>query len=186
METFLVSLGFVFLAELGDKTQFLALMLASRFHRPWTIMLGIFVAVLMHHAAAAGVGFFVGINFSGPWLKWIVAASFFAVAIWAALPQKDEADQPPISHLGVFGATFCAFFLGELGDKTEIGTAALAARFGTWIPVVAGTTLAMLAANLPAVLLGRKLAQRVSLRALRWGAVILSIALGLWTLMPEG
>ena len=186
MDAFLVSFGFVFVAELGDKTQFLALMLASRFHRPWTIMAGILVAVVLHHAAAAGVGFFVGIKLNGPWLKWIIAASFFAVAIWAALPQKGDEDQPSIGHLGVFGAAFCAFFLGELGDKTEIATAALAARFGVWVPVVAGTTLAMLAANLPAVLLGRQLARWVSLTALRWGAVILSVALGIWTLMPEG
>ena len=186
MEAFLVSLGLVFLAELGDKTQFLALMLASRFHRPWTILLGIFAAVLVHHGAAAGIGFLVGIKLNGPWLKWIIAASFFAVAIWAALPEKEGEDETPIGHLGVFGATFCAFFLAELGDKTEIATAALAARFGVWLPVVAGTTLAMLAANLPAVLLGRQLARWVSLRALRWGAVILSIALGIWTLMPDG
>jgi putative Ca2+/H+ antiporter (TMEM165/GDT1 family) len=186
MEAFLVSLGFVFLAELGDKTQFLALMLASRFHRPWTILLGILAAVLVHHGAAAGVGFFVGIKLNGPWLKWIIAASFFAVAIWAALPEKEGEEPTPIGHLGVFGAAFCAFFLGELGDKTEIATAALAARFAVWLPVVAGSTVAMLAANLPAVLLGRQLARWVSLKALRWGAVVLSVALGIWTLMPEG
>ena len=186
MEAFLVSLGFVFVAELGDKTQFLALMLASRFHRPWTIMFGILVAVLLHHAAAAGIGFFVGIQLNGPWLKWIIAASFFAVAIWAALPETAEEDRPPVGNLGVFGAAFCAFFLGELGDKTEIATAALAARFSVWLPVLAGTTLAMLAANLPAVLLGRHLARWVSLKALRWGAVVLSVALGIWTLIPQG
>ena len=99
---------------------------------------------------------------------------------------EGRGDQPSIGHLGVFGAAFCAFFLGELGDKTEIATAALAARFGVWLPVVAGTTLAMLAANLPAVLLGRQLTRWVSLGTLRWGAVILSVALGIWTLMPGG
>src|ERR1700675_4292094 len=106
MEAFLVSLGFVFLAQLGDKTQFLALMLASRFHRPWTIMAGILIAVLVHHGAAAGIGFFVGIQLNGPWLKWIIAASFFAVAIWAAWPEKDGEEQVPVSNLGVFGAAF--------------------------------------------------------------------------------
>lgn len=186
MEAFFVSLGLVFLAELGDKTQFLALMLASRFHRPWTILAGILAAVLVHHGAAAGIGFVVGIKLSGPWLNWVIAASFFAVAIWAALPGREDEEKPDIGHLGVFGAAFCAFFLGELGDKTEIATAALAARFGVWLPVVMGTTLAMLTANLPAVLLGRQLARWVSLRALRWGAVILSITLGIWTLMPPG
>ncbi|HYM74015.1 MAG TPA: TMEM165/GDT1 family protein [Stellaceae bacterium] len=186
MEAFLVSFGLVALAELGDKTQFLALMLASRFHRPLPILAGILVAVLANHLGAAALGFFVGVKLNGPWLKWIVAASFFAVAIWAVLPEKAEDEAVPRSRYGVFGATVCAFFIAELGDKTQIATAALAARFGMLLPIVAGTTLAMLAANLPAVLLGRQLARWVSLRALRWGAVILSIALGIATLMPEG
>jgi len=186
MEAFLVSFGLVALAELGDKTQFLALMLATRFHRPLPILAGIFVAVIFNHLASAAIGYFVGVKLDGPWLKWIIAASFFAVAIWAALPETAEEDRPPVGNLGVFGAAFCAFFLGELGDKTEIATAALAARFGVWLPVLAGTTLAMLAANLPAVLLGRHLARWVSLKALRWGAVVLSVALGIWTLIPQG
>jgi putative Ca2+/H+ antiporter (TMEM165/GDT1 family) len=183
MEAFLVSFGLVALAELGDKTQFLAVMLASRFHRPLPIMAGIFVAVLVNHAASAALGYFIGIKLTGPWLKWIIAASFFAVAIWALIPENTEEEQVPAGRFGVFGATLCAFFVAELGDKTEIATAALAARFGTLLPVLAGTTLAMLAANLPAVLLGRQLARWVSLRTLRWGAVSLSLALGLWTLL---
>src|SRR5580658_8616954 len=183
MEAFLVSFGFVVLAELGDKTQFLALMLASRFHRPVPILAGIFVAVLVNHLATAALGYFIGVKLDGPWLKWIIAASFFAVAIWAVLPEKEHGGEVRTGRLGVFGATLCAFFIAELGDKTEIATAALAARFGVMLPVVAGTTLAMLAANLPAVLLGRQLARWVSLTTLRWGAVILSIALGLWTLL---
>ncbi|HZK89078.1 MAG TPA: TMEM165/GDT1 family protein [Stellaceae bacterium] len=186
MEAFLVSFGLVALAELGDKTQFLALMLASRFHRPVPILAGIFVAALINHLASAALGYFIGVKLNGPWLRWIIAASFFAVALWAMLPEKDD-DGAAVrtGHLGVFGATVCAFFIAELGDKTEIATAALAARFGVLLPVVAGTTLAMIAANLPAVLLGRQLARWVSLRTLRWGAVILSIALGIWTLLPE-
>src|SRR5271163_536825 len=183
MEAFLVSFGLVALAELGDKTQFLALMLASRFHRPLPILAGIFVAVVINHLASAALGYFVGIKLEGPWLKWIIAASFFAVAIWAALPEKEEDENVRTGRFGVFGTTVCAFFIAELGDKTEIATAALAARFETWLPVVAGTTLAMLAANLPAVLLGRQLARWVSLKTLRWGAVVLSVALGVWTLM---
>jgi Ca2+/H+ antiporter, TMEM165/GDT1 family len=184
MEAFLVSFGLVALAELGDKTQFLALMLASRFHRPLPILAGIFVAVLVNHLASAALGYFVGMKLEGPWLKWIIAASFFAVAIWAVLPEKAEAAELPTHRFGIFGITVCAFFLAELGDKTEVATAALAARFGMLLPVVAGTTLAMMAANLPAVLLGRQLARRVSLKTLRWGAVVLSIALGIWTLLP--
>jgi putative Ca2+/H+ antiporter (TMEM165/GDT1 family) len=184
MEAFLVSFGLVALAELGDKTQFIALMLASRFHRPLPILAGIFVAVLFNHLASAAVGYFIGVKLDGPWLKWIVAASFFAVALWAVLPEKEEGVSVRTGRFGVFGATVCAFFIAELGDKTEIATAALAARFGVLLPVVAATTLAMLAANLPAVLLGRQLARWMSLRTLRWGAVILSIALGIWTLLP--
>src|ERR1700761_6655953 len=186
MEAFLVSFGFVVLAELGDKTQFLALMLATRFHRPAPILAGIFVAVVVNHLASAALGYFIGMRLEGPWLKWIIAASFFAVAVWAMIPEKSESDDVPTGHFGVFGATVCAFFIAELGDKTEVATAALAARFAMLVPVVAGTTLAMLAANLPAVLLGRQLARWASLKSLRWGAVILSVALGIWTLMGEG
>ena len=185
MEAFLVSFGLVALAELGDKTQFLALMLASRFHRPVPILAGILVAVIVNHLASAALGYFLGMKFEGPWLKWIIAASFFAVAIWAVIPEKAEAEEVPSSRFGVFGATVCAFFVAELGDKTEIATAALAARFAMLVPVVAGTTLAMLAANLPAVLLGRQLARWVSLKTLRWGAVALSVALGVWTLWAD-
>jgi len=185
MEAFLVSFGLVVLAELGDKTQFLALMLATRFHRPVPILAGIFVAVVFNHLASAALGYFVGMKLEGPWLKWVIAMSFFAVAIWAMLPEKEEeSENVHTGRLGVFGATVCAFFIAELGDKTEVATAALAARFAVLIPVVAGTTLAMMAANLPAVLLGRHLARWVSLKTLRWGAVILSIALGIWTLRP--
>jgi Ca2+/H+ antiporter, TMEM165/GDT1 family len=185
MEAFLVSFGLVALAELGDKTQFLALMLASRFHRPVPILAGIFVAVVFNHLASAALGYFVGMKLEGPWLKWVIAASFFTVAIWAMIPEKDEGEAVLTGRFGVFGATVCAFFIAELGDKTEVATAALAARFEVLFPVVAGTTLAMLAANLPAVLLGRHLARWVSLKTLRWGAVVLSIALGVWTLMTS-
>jgi putative Ca2+/H+ antiporter (TMEM165/GDT1 family) len=183
MEAFFVSFGLVVLAELGDKTQFLALMLATRFHRPVPILAGIFVAVVVNHLASAALGYFIGMRLEGPWLKWVISASFFAVAVWAMIPDKSEAEDLHTGHFGVFGATVCAFFIAELGDKTEVATAALAARFAIVIPVVAGTTLAMLAANLPAVLLGRQLARWVSLKTLRWGAVVLSIGLGCWTLL---
>jgi putative Ca2+/H+ antiporter (TMEM165/GDT1 family) len=183
MEAFLVSFGLVALAELGDKTQFLALMLASRFRRPVPILAGILVAVLVNHLASAALGYFLGMKLEGPWLKWIIAGSFFAVAIWAVIPEKPEEESLPTGRFGVFGATVCAFFIAELGDKTEVATAALAARYAVVVPVVAGTTLAMLAANLPAVLLGRQLARWVSLKTLRWGAVVLSVGLGIWTLI---
>ena len=186
MEAFLVSFGLVALAELGDKTQFLALMLASRFHRPVPILAGIFVAVVFNHLISAALGYFIGMRLEGPWLKWVIAASFFAVALWAMFPEKDEGESVRVTgRFGVFGVTVCAFFVAELGDKTEVATAELAARFAMLLPVVAGTTLAMLAANLPAVLLGRQLARRISLKALRWGAVLLSIALGVWTILAN-
>jgi Ca2+/H+ antiporter, TMEM165/GDT1 family len=183
MEAFLVSFGLVALAELGDKTQFLALMLASRFQRPVPILAGILVAVIVNHLASAALGYFLGMKLEGPWLKWIIAASFFGVAIWAIIPEKPGEETATAGRFGVFGTTVCAFFIAELGDKTEFATAALAARFAALVPVVAGTTLAMLAANLPAVLLGRQLARWMSLRALRWAAVVLSVALGVWTLV---
>ncbi|HEX5319524.1 MAG TPA: TMEM165/GDT1 family protein [Stellaceae bacterium] len=183
MEAFLVSFGLVALAELGDKTQLLALMLASRFHRPVPILAGILVAVVLNHATAALLGYFVGIKLNGPWMRYIIAASFFAVALWAVLPEKPEDERPEPSHLGVFGATLCTFFIAELGDKTQIATAALAARFHVWVPVLIGTTAAMMAANVPAVLLGRQLSRWVSLSALRWGAVAISVAMGIATLM---
>ncbi len=185
MKAFLVSFGLVVLAELGDKTQLLALMLATRFHRPVPIIAGIFVAVVVNHLLSAALGYFVGMKLDGPWLKWIIAASFFAVAIWAVLPEKQDGETVRAGRFGIFGATVIAFFLAELGDKTEVATAALAARFEVLLPVVAGTTAAMMAANLPAVLLGRQLARWVSLRALRWGAALLSVALGVWTLLSK-
>lgn len=183
MEAFLVSFGLVALAELGDKTQFVALMLASRFHRPVPIMAGVFVAILVNHLASAALGYLIGVKLEGVWLKWIIAVSFFAVAVWAVFPEKEDGTAPRLGRLGVFGAATCAMFIAELGDKTEIATAALAARFGTLLPVVAGTMLAMLAVTLPTVLLGRQLARWVSLRYLRWAAAALSLALGLWTLL---
>ncbi len=183
--------GFVALAaELGDKTQLLALMLfASRFHRPVPILAGIFVAVLLNHALRPPflvLGYFVGIKLNGPWMRYIIAASFFAVAVWAVLPEKEDDERPAVSHLGVFGATLCALFHRRAGRQdpgSRPPPKLIAARFQVWIPVLAGTTLALMAANLPAVLLGRQLSRWVSLRALRWGAVAVSVAMGIATLM---
>jgi putative Ca2+/H+ antiporter (TMEM165/GDT1 family) len=184
MEAFLVSFGLVALAEIGDKTQFLALLLATRFHRPIPILAGILVAALANHLTAAAIGYFVGARLDGPWLHWLIAASFFAIAIWVLLPEKTEEDAPrPPPRMGVFGATVCMFFVAELGDRTEIATAGLAAEFHLWLPVTAGTTLAMLAANAPVVLLGRQLSRWMSSPILRWGAALLSVALGIMALV---
>ena len=183
MEALAVSFGLVALAEMGDKTQLLALLLASRFQRPWPIIAGIFAATLANHLITAAVGLLLGVELKGPWLKWIIAASFFAIAIWAFFPDADDGKERKTPLLGVFGTTAVAFFLTEMGDRTQIATAVLAARFAAWLPVVAGTTLGMMAANLPVVLLGQQLLQRVPVAALRWGAIALSVALGIATLL---
>ncbi|HEV8031959.1 MAG TPA: TMEM165/GDT1 family protein [Stellaceae bacterium] len=185
IEALAVSFGLVALAEIGDKTQLLTLVLATRFRRPWPILAGIVVATLLNHLIAAGIGFFVGEKLEGPWLKWVIAASFFAIAIWAMFPDRlDEDERPQQPRLGVFGATAIAFFLVEIGDRTQIATAVLAAQFATWLPVVAGTTLGMVAANLPVVFLGGQLTRWIAIKWLRWGAVLLSAALGIAALLP--
>jgi putative Ca2+/H+ antiporter (TMEM165/GDT1 family) len=183
MEALAVSFGLVFLAEMGDKTQLLALLLASRFQRPWPIIAGIFAATLANHLITAAVGVFLGVELQGPWLKWVIAASFFAIAVWAFFPDKEDSAERKTPPLGVFGTTTVAFFLTEMGDRTQIATAVLAARYASWLPVVAGTTLGMMAANLPVVLLGQQLLRRVPLAAVRWGAIVLSVALGIATLL---
>ena len=184
MEALIVSFGLVALAEIGDKTQLLTLVLASRFQRPWPILAGIVTATLLNHLIAAGVGVFIGEKLEGPWLNWVIAASFFAIAIWAVFPDPlDEDDRPPPSRLGVFGATAVSFFIVEIGDRTQIATAVLAAEYAAWLPVVAGTTLGMVGANLPVVFLGGQLTRWIAMSWLRWGAVVLSATLGLAALL---
>ena len=185
MEVLAVSFGLVALAEIGDKTQLLTLVLATRFRRPWPILAGIVTATLLNHLIAAGVGVFVGEKLEGPWLQWLIAASFFAIAIWAIFPDRlDEHDRPQRPRLGVFGTTAVAFFLVEIGDRTQIATAVLAAEYAAWLPVVVGTTLGMIAANLPVVFLGGQLTRWIAIGWLRWGAVLLSAALGIAALLP--
>jgi len=182
VEAFFVSFGLVALAEIGDKTQLLALVLASRFRRPLPILAGIFAATLLNHLAAGALGAFLGVTLDYPWMRWVIAASFFAIALWALVPETEDVDAPPPRY-GIFAATTCAFFLAEMGDRTQIATVALAARFAAWLPVVAGTTLGLIAANLPVVLLGRQALRLVPTRAVRWGAGALSAALGLAVLL---
>jgi Ca2+/H+ antiporter, TMEM165/GDT1 family len=183
MEAFAVSFGLVALAEMGDKTQLLALLLASRFRQPWPVIAGIFAATLANHLITAAIGVFLGFELNGPWLKWVIAASFFVIAIWAFFPDADDGKDRAPPRLGVFGATTVAFFLTEMGDRTQIATAVLAARYASWLWVVAGTTLGMMAANLPVVLLGQHLLRRIPIAALRWGAIALSAGLGVATLL---
>ena len=184
LEAFLVSTAVVALGELGDKTQLLTLVLATRYPRPWTIVAGILVATLANHAIAGWVGNWVAARLAPDVLRWLLALSFFAVAAWALKPDKlDERDAVPASQWGVFGVTVVAFFLAEIGDKTQIATVMLAAKFPSLAAVVAGTTLGMLIVNVPTVFIGRAAAERIPLRAVRVAAAALFAGIGLWVLL---
>ena len=154
-QAFIVSTGVVALSEIGDKTQLLALLLAARFRKPVPIILGILVATLANHAGASALGAWLTRTLDPQWLRWALGASFLAVAAWMLIPDKvDELQTGSTSRLGVFGITTVAFFLAEMGDKTQIATVMLAAKFDSLWVVTAGTTLGMMIANVPAVLLG--------------------------------
>jgi putative Ca2+/H+ antiporter (TMEM165/GDT1 family) len=186
VEAFLLSTMVVGLAEIGDKTQILSLMLAARFLRPLPIIFGIFFATIANHAAAALAGTYFGSLLSGPWMRWILGLSFLSVAVWALFPDKYENNDKAISRTGAFTATLVAFFLAEIGDKTQIATIGLAARFEQFYPVVLGTTLGMMLANIPAVLLGDRIADRLPVKAIRITAAIVFAALGALTLAGVG
>ncbi|CAN5682771.1 TMEM165/GDT1 family protein [soil metagenome] len=180
MEAFLVATGIVALAEMGDKTQLLALILAARFRKPWPIVLGIFVSTLVNHALAGAVGSWVTHVLGPVALRWILGGSFIAMAVWMLIPDKlDEEDSPKSSQFGVFGTTVIAFFLAEMGDKTQIATVMLAARFvGDYVWVVAGTTLGMMLANAPVVWLGDKLVKRVPIKLVHGISAVIFLVLG--------
>jgi len=159
IEAFLVSTGVVALGEIGDKTQLLALLLAARYRRPGPIIAGILVATLANHAAAGALGTWITRLVDPQWLRWVLGGSFIAVALWMLVPDRvdeDEGTRAGPGRLGVFGITTVAFFLAEMGDKTQIATIMLAARYDALVTVTAGTTLGMMIANVPAVLLGDK------------------------------
>ncbi len=182
MEALLVSTGVVALAEIGDKTQLLALLLATRYRAPIPIVLGILAATLLNHALAGLVGAWL-VQVIGPdAMRWILGLSFIAMAVWALIPDgaPDEDKVPP--RYGVFLATTLAFFLVEMGDKTQIATVALAAQFQTLVPVVIGTTIGMLIANVPVVFAGDALVKRVPLKAMRIVAALMFVALGVYAL----
>jgi Ca2+/H+ antiporter, TMEM165/GDT1 family len=184
MQTLLVSTAAVAIAEIGDKTQLLSLILAAKYRRPWPICIGIFAATIVNHALAGSVGAIVAQWLSPDMLKWIVATSFFAVAAWTLVPDKvdDEGAARGAGH-GVLLATIIAFFLAEMGDKTQIATVVLAAQYHPLWQVVAGSTLGMLLANVPVVWLGARFASRLPLKAARIGAALLFAALGLWIVL---
>ncbi|WP_353094126.1 TMEM165/GDT1 family protein [Methylibium sp.] len=188
MEAFLVSTGIVALGEMGDKTQLLALLLAARFRRPLPIILGILVATLVNHACAAAVGDWIARAMGPDLLRWVIGGSFLAMAAWMLVPDRldDEAEGTGRLRLGVFGTTVVAFFLAEMGDKTQIATVALAARYTELWAVVSGTTLGMMLANVPAVLLGDGVAKRVSMKLVHGVAALLFAVLGVLTLLNIG
>ena len=183
VEPFLVSTLVVGLAEIGDKTQILSLILAARFRRPVPIVFGILFATLANHAAAGFAGTLLGDALAGPWMRWILGLSFLSVAAWALFPDKYEGDGERIKRSGAFSATLIAFFLAEIGDKTQIATVGLAARFDLFYQVVMGTTLGMMLANIPVVFLGERLAGKLPIRTLRLTAAAVFAAIGLLTLL---
>lgn len=185
VEAFLVSATVVGLAEIGDKTQILSLMLAARFLRPLPIILGILVATLANHAAAGLAGTWFGGFLGGSWMRWILAASFLSVSVWALFPDTVAENTREIHRAGAFMATLVAFFLAEIGDKTQIATIGLAARFEQFYPVVIGTTCGMMVANIPAVLIGDRLAGRLPLRAIRLAAAVVFSGLAILTVVGK-
>ena len=186
MEAFLVSTGIVALAEIGDKTQLLAFLLAAKFRRPVPIILGIFVATLANHGFAGAVGTLVTTWLGPDKLRWVLGLSFLAMAAWTLVPDKLDEGDAKLGHYGVFGTTLVAFFIAEMGDKTQVATIALAAQYHAFFAVVAGTTLGMMLANVPAVLLGERIAGRVPVRLVHGIAAAIFAALGIATLLGAG
>ncbi len=182
MEAFLTSTAVVALAEIGDKTQLLAILLATRFRKPMPIVAGIFAATLANHFLAALVGAQVAAILDGQWFRYAIAISFIAMAAWTLIPDKlDDGDQKP-ARFGAFVTTLIAFFLVEMGDKTQVATVALSARFYDVIPVTMGTTLGMMIANVPAVFLGHEVLKFMPLHIVRRIAAGLFLVIGLWVL----
>ena len=187
MEAFLVSTGVVALGEMGDKTQLLAMLLAVKFRKPAPIILGILVATLFNHASAGLVGGWIAGALGPDLLRWVIGTSFIAMAGWMMVPDKiddDEATAP--QHFGAFGTTVIAFFLAEMGDKTQIATVALAARFQDLVSVIAGTTLGMMIADVPAVFVGDRLAKKIPMTLVHAIAAAIFAVLGVLTLFNVG
>jgi Ca2+/H+ antiporter, TMEM165/GDT1 family len=186
VEAFLVSMGVVALAEIGDKTQLLALVLAARFRAPIPVIMGILVATLANHLAAGAVGTALAAYISPVIMRWAVALSFFGTALWMFIPDKQRQGEGAASRFGAFGTTVLSFFLAEIGDKTQIATVALAANYRNLLPVVCGTTLGMLLANVPVVLLGGAAATRIPLNLVHRIAAAAFVVLGILTLLGHG
>lgn len=174
------------LAEIGDKTQLLAFILAARFRRPWPIIAGILIATLANHASAGALGAWITTVIGPVWLRWILGLGFIAMALWTLIPDKFEEGDARMDRFGVFGTTLVAFFIAEMGDKTQIATVALAAQYKAFLPVVAGTTLGMMIANAPAVLLGDRIAHRMPVTLVHRVAAVIFAVLGVATLLGAG
>ena len=187
MEALLVSTGIVALAEIGDKTQLLAFLLAARFKKPVPIIFGILVATILNHGLAGAVGAWITHTVSPEILRWVLGASFIGMAIWTMIPDEIEDEETQVAkRFGVFGATLITFFLAEMGDKTQIATVAMAAHYADPMLVVVGTTLGMLIADVPAVFIGDKLANKIPMRLVHSIAAAVFAALGIATLLGAG
>lgn len=187
MESFLVSTGVVALAEIGDKTQLLAFILAARFRKPVPIILGILTATIVNHGFAGALGAWITSVMTPEVLRWVLGLSFIGMAIWTMIPDKIEEEETTIAtRFGVFGATLVTFFLAEMGDKTQIATIAMAAHFATPVLVVIGTTLGMLIADVPAVFLGDKFANKIPMKLVHSIAAGIFAILGVATLLGVG
>jgi len=182
MEALFTSTAIVALAEIGDKTQLLAILLATRFNRPAPIILGILFATLANHALAALLGASAAAFLDSPVFRYTIGASFVAMAAWTLIPDKLDDDEAPKPRFGAFLTTLVAFFLVEMGDKTQVATIALGAQYQNVLLVTAGTTLGMMIANVPAIFLGHELLKRVNLDTVRRIAALLFLVIGLWVL----
>ncbi|VTU19120.1 TMEM165/GDT1 family protein [Variovorax sp. PBL-E5] len=186
MEAFLVSTGIVALAEIGDKTQLLAFILAAKFRKPVPIILGILTATIANHSAAGALGAWITTVVGPEILRWVLGVSFIAMAGWTLIPDKFDESEAKFGHFGVYGTTVLAFFLAEMGDKTQIATVALAAQYHSFFTVVAGTTLGMMIADGPAVLLGDRIANRMPVKLVHRIAAAIFLILGVATLAGAG
>lgn len=187
IESLLVSTGVVALAEIGDKTQLLAFLLAARFKKPVPIILGILAATVVNHGLAGALGAWITHSISPDILRWVLGASFIGMAIWTMIPDKIEDEETQVAkHFGVFGATLITFFLAEMGDKTQIATIAMAAHYADPLLVVIGTTLGMLIADVPAVFVGDKLANKIPMKLVHSVAAAVFAVLGIATLLGAG
>jgi Ca2+/H+ antiporter, TMEM165/GDT1 family len=186
MEAFLVSVGVVALAELGDKTQLLALVLAARFRAPLPVLAGVLTATLANHFAAGAVGTLLAAYLKPALMRWAVAVSFLVTALWMLIPDSESGLERRPARFGAYGTTVIAFALAEIGDKTQVATVALAARYHALLPVVVGTTLGMMVADVPVVLLGEAAAKRIPMKLVhRIGAGVF-LVLGILTLLGHG